>query len=387
MTEHRPTVGKLVELDSLRGFMAMWVYLTHIMFILGLGKSGPATLISNGSMAVSVFMILSGFAIASSLLSTPQTYGQYMARRFFRIYPIYLVGLLLGLMTSWAYPGMLQGLGWADPSDIARIAARTDGEGQSFWFHLAGHLTLLHGAVPDDMLYGSSLSFNAPAWSLSLEMQFYVAAPLLLALLRQPQRWLLAFCGLVLLALVGKPLFTPYFPQVPSFLPMTLVYFLLGILTALYLPHLSRRPQILLAAGAMLTLLAARTGQIFFALPVAVWVAVILLCSLQDMPALARLRSLMAWRPFVAIGESSYGFYILHLPILIGWGMVLRAWGLGEDRTVFALALSLTLPATLAAAHFSYHHFEAPINRWAKQRFRCAQLAPIITPPAPAHAA
>ena len=89
----------------------------------------------------------------------------------------------------------------------------------------------------------------------------------------------------------------------------------------------------------------------------------------------------------MAIGESSYGFYILHLPILIGWAAVLRAWGMGEDRAVFALALSLTLPVTLAAAHVSYRHFEAPINRWAKQRFRGAQLPPVLTPPAPAHAA
>ena len=380
MAENRPTMGKLIELDSLRGFMALWVYLTHFMFLLGIGKSGVAGLLSNGSMAVSVFMILSGFAIATSLLATPQTYGQYMARRFFRIYPIYLVGLLLGLLTSWAYPDLLQSLGWADPKDIARIAVRTEGETETFWPHFLGHLTLMHGAVPDPVLYGSALSFNGPAWSLSLEMQFYLAAPLLLMLLKEPLRWPLAFGGLVLLALIGKQLFTPYFPQVPSFLPITLVHFLLGMLTALYLPRLAERPQILLAIVAILVLLAARSGQILFALPIAVWAATILICSLQGWPLLAKLRALMAWRPFVAMGESSYGFYILHLPIMIGWGSILQAQGYGTDRPVFALGLLITLPVTLAAAHFSYRYFEAPINGWAKRRFSGAKLPPVLTP-------
>lgn len=380
MADNRPNPGKLIELDSLRGFMALWVYLTHFMFLLGIGKSGIAGLISNGSMAVSVFMILSGFAITTSLLATPQTYGQYMARRFFRIYPIYLVGLMLGLLTSWTYPDLLQSLGWAAPSDISRIAARTAGETEALWPHLLGHLTLIHGAIPDSLLYGSALSFNSPAWSLSLEMQFYVAAPLLLMLLKDPARRPLAFGGVVLLALLGKQVFTPYFPQVPSFLPITLLYFLIGMLTALYLPKLAERPQIALALGAVLILLAARSGQILFALPLVVWIGTILICSLQGWPTLARLRGLMGWRPFVAMGESSYGFYILHMPILIGWGAILEAFGWGESRALFALGLLPTLPITLMAAHYSYRYFEAPINIWAKRRFRGAKLQPVLTP-------
>lgn len=380
MADNRTVLGKLIELDSLRGLMALWVYLTHFMFLLGVGKSGIAGLISNGSMAVSVFMILSGFAIATSLLATPQTYGQYMARRFFRIYPIYLVGLLLGLVTSWTYPDLLQSLGWAAASDITRIAARTEGESQAFLPHLLGHLTLMHGAIPDNLLYGSGLSFNGPAWSLSLEMQFYIAAPLLLMLLKEPARRPLAFGGVVFLAFVGKQLFTPYFPQVPSFLPIALIYFLLGMLTALYLPKLAERPQISLALGAVLILLAARSGQILFALPLAVWVGTILICSLQGWPMLVRLRKLMAWRPFVAMGESSYGFYILHLPVMIGWGAVLEDQGWGSSRALFALGLLPTLPITLMAAHYSYRYFEAPINAWAKRRFRGAKLPPALTP-------
>jgi peptidoglycan/LPS O-acetylase OafA/YrhL len=376
MTEKHATIGKLIELDSLRGFMALWVYVTHALFIVGVGKGGVMALVANGSMAVSIFMILSGFAIASSLLASPSSYGHYMARRFFRIYPIYLVGLLLGMMTSWLYPGLLQSLGWADPADVARIAARTQGEAHAFWPHLLAHLTLLHGAIPDALLYGSALSFNGPAWSLSLEMQFYLLAPLLVVLLREPARRPMAFGAVVLLALAGSVLFKRFYLQVPSFLPISLIYFLFGILTAIHLPRLAARPHILLALGAMLVLLAARTGQILFALPIAVWSAIILICSLDDWPLLARLRSLLAWRPFVAMGESSYGFYILHLPIMIAWAAFLERQGMGGNRMQFGIALLASLPVTLVIAHYSYRLFEAPINAWAKQRFRDARERP-----------
>ena len=369
MAQNPPTLGRLHELDSLRGFMALWVYLTHVMFILGIGTSGIAGLISNGSMAVSVFMILSGFAIASSLLASQASYGQYMARRFFRIYPIYLVGLLLGLMTSWYYPELLQSLGWADPADISRIRLRTEGEAAAFWPHLLGHLTLMHGAVPDAWLYGSGLSFNGPAWSLSLEMQFYLVAPLLLVLLREPAKWPIAFCALFLLALVGRGVFKPWFPQVPSFLPISLLHFLFGMLSALYLPKLAGKPPLLLGLGALLILFAARGGQILFALPVAIWVMVILICTLEGWPFVTRLRGFLAWRPFVAMGECSYGFYILHLPIIIAWAGLLVRLGMADNRPAFAVGLLATLPATLALSHLSYRYFEAPINAWAKTRF------------------
>ena len=93
-------VKKLVELDSLRGLMAFWVFLSHVLFLGGYSGNHLKDILSQGGLAVYVFVILSGFAITSSLIHSRNNYGAFMARRFFRIYPAYLVGLALGLATS-----------------------------------------------------------------------------------------------------------------------------------------------------------------------------------------------------------------------------------------------------------------------------------------------
>ncbi|MCI4592673.1 acyltransferase [Sphingobium sp. BYY-5] len=375
------SISRLVELDSLRGFMALWVYLTHILFLVGFPDHGILGLIANGSMAVSVFMILSGFAIGTTLLNGRSTYGQYFARRFFRLYPVYLVGLLLGLMTSAYYPGLLTALGGGEAGDIARIAHRTQGEFDQFGQHLIAHLFLVHGAIPDSILYGSALAFNAPAWSLSLEVQFYIVAPFLVAILSNPRGRPIAFCAIIGLALFGRALFGDIYPQVPSFLPMTLTYFIIGILTAIHMPRIADRPDLLLVIGGLIVLLAARAGEILSALPPIIWVATILICTLDGWRPFAVARHILAWRPFVAMGEVSYGFYILHLPILIGWAVLLQRQGLASSKPAFLALLLLSLPVTIALAYISYRWLEEPINRWAKERYRgVREVATTVAP-------
>jgi len=66
-------------------------------------------------------------------------------------------------------------------------------------------------------------------------------------------------------------------------------------------------------------------------------------------------------------------------------GRIPGSTGFGDNRPAFALALLLTLPATLAVAHFSYRHVEAPINSWAKRRFQGTRLQPVLTPAASVH--
>lgn len=383
MTGTDAPTHKLIELDSLRGLMALWVYVTHVAFIVGFRPSGIAGLVVNGSMAVSVFMILSGFAIATSLLNRPSTYPHYLARRFFRIYPIYSVGLILGIATSALYPALLSLSPGIDPGDLARVASRTAGESTHFWAHLAAHATLLHGAIPDAWLYGSALAFNGPAWSLSLEAQFYVAAPLLIALLARPASRPVLLALLALLAFVGRPLFGDVFPQVPSFLLLALPYFILGIMTAIHIGTLAARPDVTLAVGLTLVAVAFHAGENLVAIPIAIWVGAICVSIVPQWRVFRSARAVLRWRPLLTMGEISYGFYILHLPILIGWGWALQAHGVSPGESLFLPLLLLTVPITLVLAHGSYRWFERPINDWARRRFRAQSPLP-VAPLAPA---
>jgi len=79
---------KLIELDSLRALMAFAVFVSHAQFL----SATEIWSFSLGGLAVTVFIMLSGFAITKSLIGSDASYRQYIARRFWRIYPVYLVG-------------------------------------------------------------------------------------------------------------------------------------------------------------------------------------------------------------------------------------------------------------------------------------------------------
>lgn len=361
---------KLVELDSLRALMALWVYISHVMFITALRD--PLHILHNGGPAVTVFIMISGFAIATSLIHSRASYPAYMARRIARIYPIYLVGLVLGLATSHLYPSILTQAGWTNPKDITRLAARVVSEQEHFWSHLAAHLSMVHGAIPDKLLNGTALAFNGPAWSLSLEMQFYVVAPLMVAILARPKKHWIGLAGLAAACVLGLYA-NRFYPVVPSFLPQMLAFFIVGILTALHLDYLRKRP-IVLAAGLVFGVAAIVIGRSQVGLPILLWSGVIAVCCLRGNRVAAAARGIMAWRPLVDAGEASYGFYILHMPILILWAGWLVDHGFAADQWIFAGMLALSLPVIASIAWLSFRYFEKPITKWARRRFGGAAI-------------
>jgi peptidoglycan/LPS O-acetylase OafA/YrhL len=65
------------------------------------------------------------------------------------------------------------------------------------------------------------------------------------------------------------------------------------------------------------------------------------------------------------------------MPIMIVWAEWLHRHGLTHKPIVYATLLTATFPITTALAYFSYRFIEAPINRWAKIKFRGVALHPV----------
>ena len=78
--------SKVACLDGLRGVLAMWVVIHHLLQYCG--KTEVATplfgVVSRGDHAVKLFMLLSGFVIAHLTMRTPDCYWRYLKRRFLR---------------------------------------------------------------------------------------------------------------------------------------------------------------------------------------------------------------------------------------------------------------------------------------------------------------
>lgn len=169
----RPDLPDLPELTSARFFAALAVMLGHFNAFLQLPDSVWFLL---GGYGVSFFFVLSGFILcyrywdefAGGVRSRP--YRAYFAARVARIYPSYLLALVLITLTYLA-------IAHFRPAQIAFPPNAVQS-----WI---ANLLALQTFAPS---YATQQNWNGPAWSISTEFGFYVACPLILALLARRAR-------------------------------------------------------------------------------------------------------------------------------------------------------------------------------------------------------
>ena len=143
-------------------------------------------------LAVSAgLVIVSGlFVITHVILQKQESYWPYITRTIFSNFSIVRRDVRDRLLHQWPAGGSAQ-----QPRRL-RLHAKCERyrvEKAHLPMHALAHLFMMHGAVPNDVLPHSEYAFNMPAWSISLEWQFYLVAPLFIfVLLKQPDglsRW------------------------------------------------------------------------------------------------------------------------------------------------------------------------------------------------------
>jgi len=165
----------------LRGLAALYVAVGHI-FPLHLGIKGTwmALPFSFGQEAVILFFLISGFVIQVSIQNTtPNSITTYFCKRLIRIYPIFLLAVLIGWIFGCVF------------SNVAPEPTFKD---------LMGNICMLQ-----DFSYGkpgvfvAPLGGNTPLWSLSYEWWFYMAfIPLWWGV---PDKW--RTIGAIMLSILG----------------------------------------------------------------------------------------------------------------------------------------------------------------------------------------
>lgn len=152
-------------LTSLRFVAAFAVVLLHYRDLLGPLPPWLLKLFVGGQYGVTFFFVLSGFILTYNYLGwfeqgvDARHYGRFQRLRFARLYPVYLLGLLLdtpGHLVERAAAGAL-------PSSWATLWAA--------WLLNAVGLQPWVPAVPYAMYW------NTPAWSVGAEFFFYACFP------------------------------------------------------------------------------------------------------------------------------------------------------------------------------------------------------------------
>ncbi len=313
-----------------------------------------AAVAARGHLGVHLFFLLSGFVLALPFAraargeAPPVALGRYYLRRVTRLEPPYLLSLCL-------FYGALV---WQGRDATSLLP------------HLAASAAYLHGAV-----YGTMSAINGVAWSLEVEVQFYLLAPLLGTVYRLAPRVrrALLLSGALAAAVVQVAYIGPD-TRLSLSLPNYLQYFLLGFLLAdLFLDEWRGDP----APGARFDLVGLAGVVLLGAGDTSRWAPALVPVGVLAVAVAAfrgrRAASFLA-RPWVVVtGGMCYTIYLLHYPLLSAVGRVLgRFLGGAGPFAWTGVLLCAYLPILAAVSLAFFLAIERPCMRpdWPARLWR-----------------
>lgn len=340
------------------------------------------------TQVMAFFFVLSGFILTLNYfhLSDVRSACSFYLARFARIWPAHVACLLLLVfmipetfkLTSFTYP--------------------------MFWTNL----TLTHGWIPSWKYF---FSFNAPSWSNSTEMFFYVCFPFLLLGLKS-RRWFLvpAVVGACLITMIGVctllrlPEFDPNGLSNQALLyvnPLTRVFeFTVGMAAAFLIGRLSRKGSLtpqwatfleVCAVGGLLLLnifsptirvhaapLIGEAGAYWLqnsGIPVFGMAALFMILSTEK----GRLSKILSFPFLVFLGELSFAMYMLHCVFLAYRGINFPFANSTSDFVIFLASL-------FVAAHLLWLGVEMPVRKailsvgeiWLKKKSHTKSTLPAM---------
>ncbi|MCE7987599.1 MAG: acyltransferase [Caldilinea sp. CFX5] len=355
----------LPALTSLRFLAAMAIIAFH--FSINNAAMIPPFLyaiIKHGNMAVNFFFVLSGFVLAYTYLDKPVEPRRFWLARFARVYPVYLLALLLSIPAYLTTIDLGSGSGF--------VAAITT---------LFTELTLVQAWAP---LYGCGI--NCPGWSISAEAFFYLLFPLVgvyLAKLRTRSLLLMTLLLWVVAIAVNTPLWLTYAAMTDgamkrmvgdfiAFNPLlNLSAFIVGIATGIiFLRQNYMNPDNALShrvTGVEIgSLLLALSVIAYSGIPHALLrtgIASPLFAAVIYALALGKggIAKLLAHPLLLILGEASYAIYILQVPISY-WTRQLIAVTPLQDFSAIAYP-ALYLPIIIGFSIGSFFWLEKPLRR------------------------
>jgi peptidoglycan/LPS O-acetylase OafA/YrhL len=357
------------ELEGLRGLLALWVTIGHWTAVLPQSVA-PLSQSLWSAEAVNVFIILSGFVISLLLTQTPvrtaNDYYRYIARRWFRIWPAFVVVILAcALLLPLTHTTFLASDDFNTKKQVLDLLADSS---EHLGFHLATHLTLLHGLVPLDWNRFASYALIGQGWSVTLEWQFYVLAPLLIYLVARGGLVGKAMLVVLLAALyyLGRYMPAAYFGN-------QLVYFALGYACFRvwdWFQQAATAPRLWLARGiAILALVIAYLLSARFGASMVIWIGFFSVILLARHPQAGLEQSLC--KPLLHpltqfLGAISYTLYLVHFQVMVLVLAGLQQLGLSGIPMSGAL-LAGTLATAIPAAFLLSRYIERPGMRLGKR--------------------
>ncbi len=358
-----PKPARLDALTGLRCFAALNIVFFHFSNPDWFGPLAPV--VNAGYLSVSFFIMLSGFVLAYNYAGRAREGKldkvRFLKARFTRLYPIYLLALVLGVQTF-----------------LGEYAAHTH---RMFWAGAILTPLLLQGWIPEIATFG-----NTPAWTMSAEAFYYVIFPWLAAI-RRPVRiaahfwrlaavWLLGLIPGVLyvllnpdhIAQVDRFSSAPWL-QALKFTPLPhLPSFLFGVLLASLDECIERKSSLRLLLGLLgfagIYGVLVQGPRVPYALIHDGLLMPLFGCLILGLSGTNPLSRLFGFRAFVFVGESSYCLYLMHFNLwnLLHQSGVLPALGLARFDPWISYAILVALG--LLALHLVEKPAQKLLRSW-----------------------
>jgi peptidoglycan/LPS O-acetylase OafA/YrhL len=358
------------EIDGLRfvAIMAVLLYHAHILFFANAipqGVNFPISwdwlnfAIGQGWFGVQIFFVISGFVLALPFA------GQYLegrksvnlktyySRRMVRIGFPYLIALTLGLFFE-----LSKGISF-----------------QECLPHYAAGMIYSHG-----LFYEGSLNpILFVSWTLEIEIQFYLLAPLLCKVFKLRSFALRAIILLTSIFLIQKlsGQLNHYFPSGiwPHSIVGQLQFFLAGLLLGdLYLTFWKNKPRSSSSAWAYDIVGVASWLFIPFALKINSshsWLAYLLLIAFTCVLRGRLLKSLLSLPIVATLGGMCYSIYLFHGAILyfLHYSLIIPIFGIQKGNwPINLLPMALLILLTLLGCSVVYYFIERPSMRWGGKK-------------------
>lgn len=331
------TASRIPGLDALRGLAALLVLAYHAR-----GLALPREVLSHGYLAVDLFFVISGLVLARAYDSglAAGEGGTFLLKRFKRLYPIALLGLVLGA-AIWL----------ANGKDLVSTGL----------LFALGMLFIPFVGARD------VFPLNGPQWSLLWELVANLLYAVVAPWLTMRRLVLLVvgggFIHGMLVLVYGTGSLGPYGPNWWAAAPRVIYGFFAGVLLA----RLAGAGRLTVPSAPILAILAAVALVLSSPIQENGRAAFDLVASLVVFPLLvasAARSSVGPLRPLLdGLAGISYALYALHIPIVLGSAEFtrdmpdgLQRWGLN----------ALALPLALGAASIAHRWFEP----WAARLLR-----------------
>jgi peptidoglycan/LPS O-acetylase OafA/YrhL len=356
--------ARLNALTGLRAFAAVNIVFFHFSNPQWFGY-WLAPVVNAGFVSVSFFILLSGFVLAYNYAGRARTgeldRKRFWEARFTRLYPIYLLSLLL----SWQMVAKEYG-------------AHTRG---MFWMGMVLSPLLLQGWIPSIATF-----LNTPAWTMSAESFYYVLFPWL-ARWKRPERvapHLVNMAGVWVLGMIPGAIYIAFNPdgiqhpdrwswgpwlQALKYTPWPhAASFVFGVMLASLDEMVARagRLRIWLGLGGFAAIyVLLMLGPL---VPYAIIHDGLLMplfgCVILGLAGENRLAGALSWRPLVFVGEASYCLYLLHFNL---WSLIHDSRAL--DRLGLApfdpwISYLLLIALALVALHLVEKPAQRQLRKW-----------------------